>query len=153
MENMSRKYVITQLKAYFSVQDLVCDHCYAKFGELSWQFLSTEILHTLLILRRDIFKVPMFVNYDGKHQRGLRCNICPLVKEKTYNGQIYLSAHVNGNGLDIDIRGYTAQQARDKIKSVSFLLPYKVRLEKGVNWLHIDVYDNDTVGQVSEFSG
>lgn len=53
---MDRNELIDKLKPYFKIQELVCPHCYSKFGETSWQFISTELLSTLYILRTKIFK-------------------------------------------------------------------------------------------------
>lgn len=156
---MSRVQIIERLKKYFDIQELVCPHCYAKFGEkISWQFLDTELLNTVLVLREDILKVGMVCNdykFGGnKTQRGLRCNICQLVKDKTLKNQIYLTAHANGAGADFVFgpkSGMTAAKARDLIKANKDLLPYNVRIEKAVTWLHIDCYD--TGEKVNEFNG
>ena len=146
---MTRKEIITELKKYFDIRELVCSHTYQKFGEnVSWQFLDTEILHTLLILRTKILKCGMVINdyiFAGNNeQRGLRCNICPIPKDKTDKNQIYLSAHCNGAGFDVVFgkhTGMTAEKARRLIYQYQDLLPYNVRIEKEVTWLHIDCYD------------
>nr|DAG74273.1 MAG TPA: hypothetical protein [Caudoviricetes sp.]DAG95715.1 MAG TPA: hypothetical protein [Crassvirales sp.] len=40
-------------------------------------FLSTPLLHTLLVIRRDILQKPMTINNSSNYtQRGLRCNMC-----------------------------------------------------------------------------
>ncbi len=152
---MTRLQIINELKKYFDIRDLVCPHTYAKFGSNSWQFLDTEILHVLLVLRIDILKTPLIINTylkgGDKTQRGLRCNICQLVKEKTAENQIYLTAHANGAGLDIIPTGMTAEQARKKIESLKALLPYPVRLERDVTWIHIDIYDYMNGNQVNFF--
>lgn len=152
---MTRKEIIQQLKTYFSVADLVCDHTYAKFGAVkSWQFLHTELLHTILVLRTQILGVPMIVNYGSKHQRGLRCNICQLVKDKTVKNELYLSSHINGAAIDFDAKGLTAEQSRQRIKEKADLLPFPIRLEKAVGWVHIDVYDDPTTdAKIVEFNG
>lgn len=148
---MTRQGIIAELKKFFSIQDLVCDHAFAKFGEIAWQFLDTEYLHTVLIVRRDIIQAPMICNFKGHYQRGLRCNICQLVKDKTEANQIYLSAHCNGAGGDYSSPKMTAEQMRQKIKANAYLLPYNIRIEKGVTWLHLDCYD--TGEKVHEFEG
>ena len=79
---MPREEIIKQLKPYFNVKELVCNHIYGKFGEQSWMFLSTQLLHVLLCLRTDILRMPMHINTGTMHQRGMRCNLCPLVKSK-----------------------------------------------------------------------
>lgn len=133
---MKRNDVIRELHKYFQVSELVCDHTHAKWGERSWQFLDTEYLETLLAIRRDIIQLPMTCNHSGATQRGLRCNMCDLVKEKTKS---YLSSHIFGKAGDFTIKGMTAQQARDRIKANAHLLPYNIRIEDKVNWLHFDV--------------
>jgi len=150
---MTRKEIITKLKEKFTISELVCDHTFKNWGEKSWQFLSTELLETLMVLRFYSLNVGMTVNKTGALQRGLRCNICPLAKEQTIKNQIYLSAHCTGNGIDVDFTGLTAAQARAKIKENADKLPYPIRLEKDVNWVHLDVYDDGSGRKIVEFAG
>lgn len=133
---MSREDIIRELHKYFQVSELVCEHTHSKWGERSWQFLDTDYLHALLIIRRDILQLPMTCNYSGANQRGLRCNMCELVKEKIKN---YLSSHILGKAGDFTVKGLTAQEARERIKNNAHLLPCNIRLEDKVTWLHIDV--------------
>jgi hypothetical protein len=114
----------------------VCGHTFSKWGERAWQFLDTNFLACLLIIRRDILQAPMVCNHDEADQRGLRCNRCGLVKDKS---SVYLSSHVLGKAGDFTVRGLTAQEARSRIRSMAHLLPCPIRLEGGVNWLHFDV--------------
>jgi hypothetical protein len=152
---MERKEIIQQLKQYFKTPELVCNHTFNKFGESSWDFIETRQLHTILVLRTRILKASMTCNnyhlVGGTYtQRGTRCNLCQLVKDKTDKGEIYLTAHANC-GNDFDVKGMTAEQARQLIKDNKDLLPYPVRIEKGVNWLHIDTR-NYTDIKVIEFN-
>lgn len=135
---MERNEIIKELKKYFSIEELVCDHTLAKHGEASWQFLDTDFLHCLLILRRDILGRPMKCNNHKleMHQRGLRCNRCQIVRDKS---NAYLSAHVLGKGADFTVEGMTAQQARQRIKLLPNAFPCQVRIEGDVTWLHFDV--------------
>lgn len=133
---MKRDQVIEALKQYFNIKELVCPHTYAKWGEKSWQFLDTMWLWCLLIIRRDILKAPMTCNDKSHTQRGLRCNICELVKSKVVN---YLSSHIFGKAGDFIVKGMTAEEARQKIKENADLLPCNIRVEDKVNWLHFDV--------------
>jgi hypothetical protein len=132
---MTRQEILTAIRPFFDIDELVCDHTYAKWGEKAWQFLDTDYLHALLIVRRDIIKRPMWCNGSQKKQRGLRCNRCQMVREKS---SVYLSAHCLGKAGDFSISGMTAEQARQAIKANAHLLPCNVRLEKGVSWLHLD---------------
>jgi len=133
---MDRDKILTEIRTYFSIDELVCPHTLAKWGQASWQFLDTDFLHCLLIIRRDILQRPMWCNGKGKTERGLRCNRCSVVRGKS---GVYLSAHCLGKAGDFDITGMTAEQARMKIKEKASLLPCNVRVEEGVSWLHFDV--------------
>ena len=148
---MTRNEIIAQLKSYFDTNELVCNHTFAKWSDKAWQFLDTAYLHTLLVVRRDILKVPLYCNHYkvGTYQRGLRCNMCNLVKTKA---SVYLSSHILGKAGDFTVSGMTAEQARQAIKQNAHLLPYNIRLEAGVSWLHIDVLPQEGVtNKVYEF--
>lgn len=132
---MNREQIIRELHRFFQVRELVCGHTFSKWGERSWQFLSTDYLHNLLVIRRDILQMPMVCNHDGAEQRGLRCNMCKMVKEKK---AAYLSSHILGRAGDFSVQGLTAQEARSRIRAMQNLLPYPMRMEGGVSWLHID---------------
>lgn len=142
MDDMDRNDIIKELGSYFDIVELVCPHTYNKWKDRSWQFLDTAFLHNLLILRRDIIKQPMYCNNWDKQgqfsQRGLRCNICQIVKDKK---DVYLSAHVLGKAGDFDIKSMTAEQARGLILDHQDMLPYHFRLEGKVGWLHFDSLD------------
>ena len=135
---MNRSTIINELKKYFNLSELVCPHIFNKYGDTSWMFLSTQKLHTLLVLRTDIFNKPMVINTNSAKQRGMRCNLCEIVKQKT---TVYESAHCNGMGFDITVIGMSAEEARNEIKKQINKLPYPIRLEEDVTWLHIDCYD------------
>lgn len=138
---MERQQILNEIKPFFNIEELVCDHTLSKFGNQAWDFLDTDFLHCLLVIRRDILQKPMWCNGNGAKQRGLRCNLCPLVKEKKVP---YISAHVQGKAGDFTITGMTAEQARQKIKEKAYLLPHPIRLEAGVSWLHFDVREVTT---------
>ena len=133
---MTRQEILTAIKPYFDIDELVCNHTFAKWDEKAWQFLDTDFLHCLLVIRRDIVKRPMWCNGSQKKQRGLRCNRCDMVKSKS---TVYLSAHVLGKAGDFTISGLSAEKARELIKANADLLPCPIRMEKGVSWLHFDV--------------
>ena len=133
---MTREDILTEIKRFFDIDELVCKHTLAKWGERAWQFLDTDYLHTLLVIRRDILQKPMYCNSYGLNQRGLRCNLCPIVEEKK---DVYLSSHILGKAGDFTVSGMTAEEARQKIKQFAHRLPRNIRLEGDVSWLHIDV--------------
>ena len=133
---MNRQQLIKEITAFFRVQELVCPHIFSKWGEASWQFLDTAFLETLLVIRRDIIRLPMLCNTSRLTQRGIRCNRCQLVREKSGP---YLSAHVLGKAGDFTLLGLSAEEARQRIIDSAALLPHNIRLEAEVSWLHIDV--------------
>ena len=133
---MNREQIIRELHDYFQISELVCPHTHSKWGERAWQFLDTDFLACLLIIRRDILKVGMVCNTKTSTQRGLRCNMCELVKDKK---KVYLSAHILGKAGDFTCTGMTAQKARSLIREKAHLLPCNIRVEDGVSWLHFDV--------------
>ena len=148
---MNRNEILTEVRKYFSIDELVCEHVFSKWKEQSWQFLDTDFLWCLLVIRRDIIKRAMWCNTSSKHQRGLRCNRCQMVREKN---TVYLSSHCLGKAGDFTISGMTAEQARQAIKANAHLLPCNIRMEKAVSWLHFDVLPQYNINQkVYEFNG
>lgn len=132
-----KQAIINSLKKYFHITELVCPDVYKKFNERAWQFFTKDALYGLLLLRETILCRPMYINNyrKGITQRGLRCNLCALVKGKA---TVYLSQHLFGNAFDFTVDGMTAEQARKKIKEKASLFPTQIRLEKGTSWVHID---------------
>ena len=49
-----------------------------------------------------------------------------------------MSAHALGRAFDITVSGMEAEAARKIIIDDSDKLPYPIRLEDGVNWVHVD---------------
>lgn len=146
---MNRETLIQQVENYFDIKELVCPHVYQAFGELSWGFFREDYLETILFLRRH-FGVKMYCNYSGMTQRGVRCNMCQIVKEKQ---RPYLSGHVLWCAGDWTFEGYEAEQIRHEIKSIAHLLPCPIRLERSVTWVHIDTLAYGRTGKITEFNG
>lgn len=145
-----RELIIRELHKYFQISELVCGHTFSQWGERAWQFLDTDYLACLLVIRRDILQLPMICNHDGADQRGLRCNLCQIVKDKD---ELYISSHILGKAGDFTVKGLTAQEARSRIRNNAHLLPCPIRLEGGVSWLHFDVLPQFGItAKVYEFS-
>jgi len=129
---------------YFSIDELVCEHVYNKYGAKAWMFFDSELLIMLDTIRDRIGK-PIFVNdwqIHGKYsQRGLRCNQCDIVKEKAKAGILYMSAHCLGKAADFDVEGLLAEEVRLWIVKHANWWPYHIRLEANVNWVHLDIFD------------
>lgn len=150
---MTRNELINEVKQYFNKEELFCPHVLDKYGERAWQFLSIELLHTLLVVRRDILQVPLYANGEGYTQRGLRCNQCSLNRDRTGRGEVVMSAHSLGKAIDLVSYKMRAQQMRDRIAENADLLPYKIRMERDVTWLHIDCYDTGNTSKITYFNG
>lgn len=147
---MSREEILRDIKKFFDIEELVCDHTFAKWGEKSWQFLDTMWLWCLLVIRRDIIKKPMYCNSKTAKQKGLRCNMCQLVKEKK---SVYLTPHGLGKAGDLTCPYMKAEEMRRLIKENADLLPCPIRMEKNVSWLHFDVLPQWGINQkVYEFT-
>jgi len=147
---------------HFIIQELVCPHVHTQFGEVAWQFFDDKLLITLDMLRDQLG--PIYVNsWDMTKakrdkagikeytQRGLRCTMCQLVKDAVQNNRVYMSPHITSQGVDLDVKGMTAAQVRLWITKNYIKMPFPVRLEKSVNWVHIDVRDAGQ-GQVYLFN-
>ena len=139
---MDRNEIIDKLKPYFEVSELVCLHCYSMFGESSWQFISTELLSTLYILRTKIFNKPITINTlkaGGQFsQRGFRCNMCELVKSK---GSIYLSTHCLGKAIDFNVKDLDSNKVNNIVRQSAELVEYPIRLGANTDgWSHIACY-------------
>ena len=142
---------------YFRAEELVCQHVYERFGDRALDFIDSRLKETLVVLREKLDR-PIYINnwvWGGdKTQRGLRCNVCALFKEKTALEKPYLSAHVFGKGVDFNVKGMTAQQVRDWLKQNQILLPYPIRVESDVTWVHIDLMEYGQTGdKISYFKG
>lgn len=134
---------------HFEVQELVCPHVYKKWGynpNFIWNFFDPRLLKTLDYLRDKLNK-PIFVNnwsIGGQFsQRGCRCNLCDLVKSKTNSSQIYVSSHILGKACDFDVKGMSAQEVRNWLISHSSELPFSISLEDKVNWVHLDMREQN----------
>ena len=146
---MDRYRIINQLKNYFEIYELVDESVYKKDGQRAWRYFSTDLLHCLLIIRKELNK-PITINdwfWNGQFsQRGLRHNLSDLVINKN---RPYLSAHMMGKAIDFDVKGMTAGEVRKWLYDNPHKMPCKIRLEnrlKGqpINWVHLDIIDEKT---------
>ena len=145
---------MTKVCDNISVKEIVCPHVYAKWGDNAIRFIDPMLREVLNVIRNKILKRPININGKNFTQRGLRCNCCQLVADKTKAGKVYLSAHNLGKGLDFDCPGLTVQQVHDLIKKNAKLLPCKIRLENPVDspsWIHVDIMNEGQKEQVYVF--
>jgi hypothetical protein len=129
-----------EIKKYFDIEELVCKHIRDVHGEAAWRLFDPRLLQVLLWIRKRVNK-PIYANWYDKNlaQRGIRCNLCQLVKDKSAAGKLYVSPHIFGAGVDFDIEGMLAEESRQWIDKNKAELPFPVRLERNVTWVHLDV--------------
>lgn len=128
----------------FIIQELVCQDVYNKFREKAWQFFDPRLIITLDWIRNRMNK-PIYVNnwdIGGKFdERGLRCNLCSLVKNATDKDMLYMTSHLRAQAADFDIPGMVAEEIRRWLIARKNFLPYPIRVEDDVSWCHLDVQD------------
>lgn len=129
---------------HFIIQELVSEKVWVKYSETAWQFIDPRLLITLDYIR-EAFNRPITINDWNRlgnfEQRGLRTNLDAIVKRRTNQNKLYCSAHCFGQAADFDVKGLTAEEVRQWLIFNSDSLPYPIRLEAGVNWVHLDVRD------------
>jgi hypothetical protein len=127
---------------HFGISELICPHVFEKFGDFAWGFLDPRLLMTVDVIREAINKPIIINNYlkEGEFsQRGLRCIQCELVKESIAADELYMSAHLLGHAVDFDVQDMTANQVRGWLVANQNILPFPVRIENAVRWVHLDV--------------
>lgn len=128
---------------YFQPHELVCRHVYSKYGNMSLMFADARLLQWLWWFRTTVNR-PVYINnymHGGKYsQRGYRCNLCTLFKDKTFNGELYLSAHTRFQAVDFNVNDMGDEEIRQWIDRHKQDMPVPVRIEKNtVSWVHVDV--------------
>lgn len=136
---MERAGLLFEVQKFFALSELVCPHVLQRDGEKAWRYLHTDLLRVLLWLRKEVLFVPLVCNTKTLKQRGFRCNCCEIVRENTAKGTLYVSPHMLGMGVDLSSNAMTVDEMRKRIKAAADTAPCNVRIEGGVNWLHIDV--------------
>lgn len=138
---------------HFELHELICPHVLNRDGELGWRYFRPVMIDFIDWLRDKLGR-PVYVNNYGwggqKSQRGLRCNMCSLVKNKK---TLYMSAHVLGCGIDFNVKGMTPDEVRGwiakNIPAFFALHPEytrKCRIERAEDapsWVHIDFFEHD----------
>ena len=129
----------------FDIKELVCPHVAKKHSETAWAWMDPRLKTFLEWFRQEIDREVYVNSWDsgGKlSQRGLRCNMCSLVKEKkvTYN-----SAHIRFQAIDFNVKYMTDEEVIKWLIERKNDIPVNIRIEFGtVGWIHIDVCNNTT---------
>ena len=111
--------------------------------ERGFALFDEKLLITIDIIRGEIVKAPLICNtwyMDGNRKySGFRDINCTVGSEN--------SQHKLGKAVDLICYKYTAEQMRQMIKEKEHLLPYPIRIEDSVEWLHLDTKDMNYKGK------
>lgn len=127
---------------YFTIEELVSDNVYRKYGDKSWEFIDIRLIETIDKLR-EVFNKPITINnwkWGGSlKQRGLRANKDEIVANKK---DYYISQHCLGKAVDFNVKGLSSKEVYDFILENKDKFPYITRIEdinKTPTWVHIDL--------------
>jgi hypothetical protein len=120
---------------HFTIEELVPPESLEGQSD-PWDLFEPDAIYMIDGIR-EFFGVPVTINTwhnGGKFSyRGFRPAVCAVGALK--------SAHRAGMAFDMDVKGYTAEEARQKIleNQDNPLLSHIMRMEAAVNWIHADV--------------
>jgi len=125
-----------KFRKYFEPHELVSALHYKEFKDkLEVYDLFSDKLKAVIVYLRESIGLSFTVNTwhkQGQFQyRGYRDKTCSI--------GAHHSLHKTGEALDFDIRGFEAEQGRKLIVEKIGNLPYPIRIENSVNWIHLDV--------------
>lgn len=118
---------------HFTLKELVPIDVYNQYGKEAWKLFDEKLIDTIDFIREKLDK-PIIINdwqWGGKNQyRGYRPENCKV-------GALN-SAHKDGMAVDMTVKGMTAEDVRTWLKDNHNDLPWPIRCEKDVNWVHVD---------------
>ena len=128
---------------WFEIKELIPPDIYDKsIEEELWCLIDDNLKEVLDFIREYIVKAPLTCNnwHIGGERvaSGYRDQNCPVGAKH--------SQHKEGRAADLICSKYTAEQMRQMILDKQDMLPYPVRIEDGVNWLHVDTKPRDYKG-------
>ena len=134
---------------FFDLEEIVCKHVFDKFGVIAWQFFDDRALRTIDFIRQRLNKRITVNNWHeggSFSQRGFRCTQCQLIVDAVNDQRVYCTPHARGVAFDFDVEGLVAEEVRQWLIKNYGILPYAIRLENHVSWVHMDTVDNN--GQI-----
>lgn len=122
----------------FNLKELLPEHLYGKKG-FGWNTFDERLKITLDAIR-DILGVPLICNnweHGGKRDNcGARDESSPYYKPGSYHS---IRRDRKVMAADLISTRMTAEEMRRKLVENYQKLPYPIRIEQGVSWLHVDV--------------
>lgn len=123
---------------FFKLYELLPPSVYKNENE-GWELLDERLLRTIDTIR-EIMGVPLVANTWKQggtfSQRGFR-------EQNSKTGALR-SQHKLGRALDMVSNKLSAEEMREIIKKNAARLPYNIRIENGVSWLHVDVKEGNS---------
>ena len=128
---------------WFEIRELIPPDIYDKSIESElWCLIDDNLKETIDYIREHIVKAPLTCNnwhLGGERvASGYRDRNCPVGAKH--------SQHKEGRAADLICSKYTAEQMRQMILSRQCSLPHYIRMEDGVNWLHVDTKPREYKG-------
>lgn len=130
---------------HFNTEELVSKQVFDVIGDDAIKLFDPKALETLEAIR-EILNVPLICNNwtsggtrDDCGYRDLWCTVGAT-----------RSAHREGKAFDLVSSKMDAETMRQLIIENQDKLPYNIRMEEDVNWLHIDVR-NTSVDKIQTF--
>lgn len=154
---MEHLETIQQIKRYFTLSELVDARTLKERQEFAWACFDPCALEVLLWLREGL-GVPLVINTKDRQQRGLRTNVCDMVKSKTLADVLYIGAHNLGKGFDVNAakNKMTPDEIRAWIVEHIDGCPHPIRLEDAATaktWVHFDTMNTGENGKLIWFKG
>lgn len=113
---------------YFKTEELLPK------GYTDLSVIDSRLIETIDWIREQLGR-PIYINnyiFGGTNQyRGWRPDDCSVGAR--------FSAHKEGLAVDFSVSDMTAQEVRGWLKINSNRLPYPIRLEEDVSWVHLDL--------------
>lgn len=121
---------------HFNTEELVSKRVFDVIGDDAIKLFDPKALETLEVIR-EILDVPLICNDwksgGSRDDCGYRDKLCTVGAAK--------SAHKEGIAFDLVSNRMSAKEMRKKIIENQDKLPYNIRLEEGITWLHFDLRD------------
>lgn len=135
LENEKRNSMGNATK-HFNTEELVSKQVFDVIGDDAIKLFDPKALETLETIR-EILNVPLICNNwaegGSRDDCGYRDLLCTIGASK--------SAHKEGKAFDLISTKMSASEMRARIIANQERLPYNIRIEDEVSWLHFDVRD------------
>ena len=127
---------------YFKLYELLPKELYVN-EEDGWDLIDEKLLITADSVRKLLNVLLICNTWKSGGVRGYSCARIPACVD--YSKGSYHSVRDDRKVMAIDVvsNTMTAEDMRTKIKNNADKLPYPIRIEGGVSWLHVDVAAKD----------